>query len=227
MKRYLSIWLILMLVAGRAHATDDIRDFLKTLFSDNNQYVTDLSHEDLKTYIDTQMPRATVVSCSDSRVQTNAYHKSPENDLFFIRNIGNQVQSTEGSIEYGINHLKTPILLIIGHTHCGAVQAALGDYSKESKAIKRELNHMRLAKKTDELQAVVENVHHQVEYALEKFKDKVAKKELVVIGTVYDFRDDFKQGHGRLVLVNINGEKNKDKLKQNDYLKNNSEVLFP
>lgn len=227
MKRYLSIWLILMLVAGRAHATDDIRDFLKTLFSDNNQYVKELSHEDLKTYIDTQIPRATVLSCSDSRVQTNAYHKSPENDLFFIRNIGNQVQSTEGSIEYGINHLKTPILLIIGHTHCGAVQAALGDYSKASKAIKRELDHMHLSKKSGELEAVLENVHHQVTYALEKFKDKVAKKELVVIGTVYDFRDDFKQGHGRLVLVNINGEKNKDKLKQNEYLKNNSEVFFP
>ena len=105
------------------------------------------------------MPRATVVACSDSRIQSDAFHKSPVNDLFFIRNIGNQIKSAEGSVEYGVHHLHTPVLLIIGHSHCGAIQAALSDYSKESKAIRQELDNLHLPKATDLNQGVIENIN--------------------------------------------------------------------
>ena len=52
-----------------------------------------------------------------------------------------------------------------------------------------------------------------------KFKDKIDDKSLVVVGTVYDFRDDYHHGHGRLVLVNLNGEKDPAKIKQDPLLK--------
>ncbi len=223
MKKYhLVIWLALGLFSSQASAANaqtEIRDFLKTLFSDNNQYVSELSHAHLAEYLEQQNPRATIVACADSRVQSNAFHSSPENDLFFIRNIGNQIQSAQGSVEYGINHLHTPILLIIGHSHCGAIQAALGDYSKESPAIRHELDFLHLPKAGTVDEGVIENVHQQVAFALKKFKDKVRKGELIVVGTVYDFRDDFGHGHGRLILIDLNGEKDAVKLKNHEYIK--------
>ncbi|MGE5758499.1 MAG: carbonic anhydrase, partial [Sideroxydans sp.] len=70
-----------------------------------------------------QHPRATVVTCSDSRVHTNMLDQTPEGDLFMIRNIGNQIETARGSVEYGINHLGSSLLLIIGHSSCGAIKA--------------------------------------------------------------------------------------------------------
>lgn len=227
MKKILTQFLIIvMLLPGislgadsDAYSIDDIRDFINNLFSDNAEYVSEISHEDFKTFAEQQTPRATIVACSDSRVQSNAFHKSPINDLFTIRNIGNQISNAEGSVEYGVNHLHTPLLLIIGHSHCGAIIAALGDYRKQPKAIRKELHNLQLRRGINPNTGVIDNVNMQVKYALKKFKDKVAKKELVVVGTVYDFRDDFGHGHGRLILINVNGETNPAKIKKHDYIK--------
>ncbi|MGE3317878.1 MAG: carbonic anhydrase [Candidatus Berkiella sp.] len=199
--------------------SSDVRTFVELMVNDNNKHVSGIAKEDFKALKEGQSPRATVVACSDSRVQTTAFNENPMNDLFFIRNIGNQIKSAEGSVEYGINHLHTPVLLIIGHSHCGAIKAALDDYSKESKAIRQELDNLHLPKSSDWNQGVVENVNQQVDFAIKKFKDKIAKKELMVIGAVYDFSDDYDQGHGRLILTNINGVSNVDKLKADPVVK--------
>ncbi len=197
---------------------EEIRSFLKNIFEDNASHMSDISHEHFKSFAEQQTPRATVVSCSDSRVQVNAFHKSPVNDLFVIRNIGNQIKTTEGSIEYGVNHLRTPFLLIIGHSNCGAIHTALGNYSNEAKALRVELDHLHLSPKIKTNEGVIENVNNQVTYSLDKFKDKVTKNELVVVGAIYDFRDDFHQGHGKLILINLNGEKDPVKIKQSEYV---------
>lgn len=208
-----------LLANESAQFSEHVREFVHNIVLDNNKHVTTIAHDDFKSLAEGQNPRATVVSCSDSRVQTKAFNQSPVNDLFFIRNIGNQIKSAEGSVEYGINHLHTPILLIIGHSHCGAIQAALGDYSKESPAIRQELDNLHLPKATELNKGVVENVNQQVEYALKKFKHKIDKKELMIIGALYDFRDDFHQGHGRLIIVNLNGEENPKKIKTDSIMK--------
>ncbi|MGZ8256957.1 MAG: carbonic anhydrase [Gallionella sp.] len=91
-----------------------------------------------------QHPRATVVACSDSRVHTNMLDTSPEGDLFMIRNIGNQLSTAKGSVEYGINHLGSSLLLVLGHSRCGAIAAASGDYSKLEDAIKQELDTIKI-----------------------------------------------------------------------------------
>ncbi|MBS0289265.1 MAG: carbonic anhydrase [Proteobacteria bacterium] len=228
MKKIISLFVILLtwtpcyllaLEKNKEQTThQEVRNFLNHIFDDNAIHVSILSHRDMISYSEQQSPRATIVACSDSRVQANAFHRSPINDLFFIRNIGNQVQTTLGSVEYGIYHLKTPVLLIIGHSQCGAVKASLGDYSKELPAIVNELDHIHLPKDIDVDSGVIENVNYQVNYALEQFKDKIDKKELVVIGAVYDFRDDFGHGHGRLILINLNGEQDPIKIKNNPYI---------
>lgn len=187
------------------------RQFLADVLTDNREY---MEHGDkfFAAFADKQTPRATVLTCADSRVHTTAWDVTPENDDFVIRNIGNQVENAEGSVEYGIEHLRTPLLLVIGHTGCGAVKAAMGDISKLSAPIQKELEHIHLPKpaagKTPEgawAEAVIVNVNNQVETALKHFGKDVQAGQLTVVGAVYDFRNDLLQGAGKLTVVNVNG----------------------
>lgn len=68
---------------------------------------------------------ATVVSCSDSRVPVEVIFDAGIMDLFIIRVAGNICGPSEAaSVEYGVTHVHTPLLLILGHSQCGAVTAA-------------------------------------------------------------------------------------------------------
>lgn len=73
-----------------------------------------------------QHPFATVLACSDSRVPPELVFDQGFGDLFIIRVAGNVLDSDVlGSISYALIHLKTPLVLIMGHERCGAVTAAL------------------------------------------------------------------------------------------------------
>jgi carbonic anhydrase len=194
------------------------RAFLGDVITDNQAY---MEHGDkfFAAFADKQTPRATVITCADSRVHTTAWDVTPENDDFVVRNIGNQVENAEGSIEYGIEHLRTPLLLVIGHTGCGAVKAAMGDTSKLSAPIQKELEHIHLPKptagKTPEAawaEAVIANVNNQVETALKHFGKDVQAGQLTVVGAVYDFRNDLLQGAGKLSVVNVNGNSEPERM---------------
>jgi carbonic anhydrase len=72
-----------------------------------------------------QTPFATVLTCSDSRVVPEFIFDTNIGEIFVVRNAGNCVDSvTLGSLEYGTEHLHTPLLAILGHEKCGAVTAA-------------------------------------------------------------------------------------------------------
>ena len=73
-----------------------------------------------------QNPYATILSCSDSRVPPELIFDAGFGELFIIRVAGN-VFSPEvaGSLQYAGRHLRTPLFIVLGHTHCGAVAAAL------------------------------------------------------------------------------------------------------
>jgi len=190
------------------------KGFVRDMLADNASYTRRHDPSFFKAFAASQSPRATVVTCSDSRVQSPAFDSAAENDAFFVRNIGNQVENNEGSVEYGVRHLKTPVLLVLGHTGCGAVKAAMGDYSGESEGIRKELDSLHVPKRKegvrdDEsgpwLDAVVDNVHDQVAAALRAFGEDVAKGKLTVVGAVYDLRNDMKQGFGKITIVDVNG----------------------
>ncbi|MCA8978145.1 MAG: carbonic anhydrase [Planctomycetes bacterium] len=71
-----------------------------------------------------QKPFATVLACSDSRVPVEMLFDRGVGDVFTIRVAGNVADTDEiGSIEYGVDHLGTPVLVVLGHTGCGAVTA--------------------------------------------------------------------------------------------------------
>ena len=73
-----------------------------------------------------QSPRAVVVTCSDSRVPPSACFSAQLGDLFIVRSIGAYVgESESASVEYGVTHLACPLVVVMGHTHCGMVAAAM------------------------------------------------------------------------------------------------------
>lgn len=75
---------------------------------------------------DGQHPFAVIVSCSDSRVPPELLFDQALGDLFVVRVAGNVVTPVElGSIEYAVEHLKTPLVVVLGHEECGAVTAAV------------------------------------------------------------------------------------------------------
>jgi carbonic anhydrase len=71
-----------------------------------------------------QHPIATVLTCSDSRVPPELIFDQGIGDLFVIRVAGNVCDVDEmGSIEYAVEHLHTPVVIVLGHRSCGAVTA--------------------------------------------------------------------------------------------------------
>lgn len=217
------------------HAIPDVnnlQNITKEMFNEimksNEYYRTKKDNTYFKSIIDSQKPRATIVGCCDSRFQVSTIDSTPENDLFVIRNIGNQFAINEGSITYGVTHLKTPLLIIVGHTRCGAIKAAMSDYSNEDTSIRREIDALSLSIKKASLKeneienwlnAVVKNTNQQVQYATNKFSKEVINGQLTIIGLVYDFANDFGKGYGKIHITSINGETNHAEISKNPLIK--------
>lgn len=73
-----------------------------------------------------QKPFAVIVTCSDSRVPPEIIFDQGLGDLFVVRVAGNVVDPIAlGSVEYGIEHLKAPLVVVMGHEKCGAVKATV------------------------------------------------------------------------------------------------------
>jgi carbonic anhydrase len=184
-------------------------NYIEELLKSNQRFIDRTGKDYFQKYQEGQNPFMTLVTCSDSRVQTEAFQNNPFNNIFSIRNIGNQIYSNEGSVDYGILHLKTPILLILGHTDCGAVKAFIAGYDKEPDSIKQELNHLIPAISIEDkplFEKIKENLNYQVKIAVEKYQDKLVQNELMILGGIYDFKNKLEEGYGRIKIININGK---------------------
>lgn len=105
---------------------------LTKLMDGNKRFVSgNLAQKDLgdakrKELAKGQKPFAIVLTCSDSRVAPELLFDQGLGDVFVVRVAGNVVDPVViRSIEYAAEHLGTPFLLILGHSHCGAVKATL------------------------------------------------------------------------------------------------------
>lgn len=115
-----------MVIKNATLALDRLRqgnaDFVTN--AHNPAKLTDLVRA--KTSEEGQEPYAVIVTCSDSRVPPEHIFSAGIGELFVIRTAGNVVDTTAlGSIEYGVEHLGAPLVIVMGHTHCGAVAATL------------------------------------------------------------------------------------------------------
>lgn len=94
-------------------------------FVDNEVTHQELSKSEREELAKSQSPVATIIVCSDSRVPPELIFDQHVGKLFVIRLAGNVVdQLALASVEFGISVLKTPLILIMGHENCGAVEAA-------------------------------------------------------------------------------------------------------
>jgi carbonic anhydrase len=82
--------------------------------------------------VSAQHPFVTIVTCSDSRVSPEILFDEGLGQLFVVRIAGNRLGDIDlGSVEYGTAHLKTPLLVVMGHDCCGAVTAAFEEGQAE------------------------------------------------------------------------------------------------
>jgi carbonic anhydrase len=114
------------------HAESGAEDPLKKLKDGNLRFVKgtmrhpNQSGERVKETAKGQHPFAIVVSCSDSRVPPEVLFDQGVGDLFVVRTAGEVVQAVDiGSVEYAAEHLHAPLIVVIGHKRCGAVEAAI------------------------------------------------------------------------------------------------------
>jgi carbonic anhydrase len=150
-----------------------------------------------------QHPVAAIVSCSDSRVPPELIFDQGLGDLFVIRNAGNIVGDYEiGSLEYAIEHLEVPLVIILGHTNCGAIGAFVDhdhdhshvysdyiqkiidfiDAEEEEKALPRDIpDFYEKAVEANVLHGI-----HALKNSLPQINQLIEGKKLRVVGAIYD-----------------------------------------
>ena len=148
-----------------------------------------------------QVPFAAILGCADSRVAPELAFDQNPGDLFVVRVAGNFVTPEGlGSLEFGAAVLGTKVIMVLGHTSCGAVNATVAALKKGNtlpghiaglvRAMKPGIEPVMKQPGSDlEQRAVVANVRYNVEklkVAKPILADMVAEKQLQVVGGVYD-----------------------------------------
>jgi carbonic anhydrase len=172
-------------------------------FSEDHPVHPDQTLDRLRDLSQGQHPVAAIVSCSDSRVPPELIFDQGLGDLFVIRNAGNIVADYEiGSVEYAIEHLEVPIVIILGHTKCGAIGAFVEHEHEHSNHyseyiqkiidfIDAEEEEQVLQRGTDDFyeKAIEANVLHGIHELKNKVplvEELIAAKKLRIIGAIYD-----------------------------------------
>jgi len=142
-----------------------------------------------------QQPRAVILTCADSRVAPEIVFDQGLGDLFVIRVAGNIAPPAEvASIEYAVEHLHTPLVVVMGHQSCGAVGAAIeggeapGHLPALIDSIRPVVEKARLLGGNLSNNAVrlnVERVVDQLRSSTPLLAGEVAAGKLRIVGAVY------------------------------------------
>lgn len=148
-----------------------------------------------------QYPIAGLVSCADSRVAPELAFDQEPGDLFVVRVAGNFIDDDGlASLEYGVKFLGVPLLMVMGHTNCGAVAAAIkvvqdkitlpGHLDELVSHITPAVEVALRSKPEDQLNAaIIENVHlnvHELSEATPIISEFVKGGKVKVVGSIYD-----------------------------------------
>jgi carbonic anhydrase len=215
LSRFYIVVLCLVAVSGLVYAGAG-EDSLSKLQEGNKRFISgeparkDIGDNRRQELTKGQHPFATVLSCSDSRVAPEIIFDQGLGDVFIVRVAGNVVEPTTlGSIEYGAEHLHTPLLVILGHESCGAVKATLeakgkpeGNIGAILKKIMPAVNTAKKAKKdpAETLNiAVQENVKNTYKDIM---KSKIVR-ELVHDGKLKIVAAEYYLGTGKVELIDL------------------------
>ena len=218
LSRILLVLFCLIAVAGFVYAGSGSGDeSLTKLLDGNKRFVSgehakkDIGDKRRQELTKGQSPFATVITCSDSRVAPELIFDQGLGDIFIIRVAGNVVEPTTlGSIEYGVEHLHTPLLILMGHEKCGAVSATIdakgkpeGNIGAILKKIMPAVKTAKAAKKDKDetLQlAIQENVRNTYRDIMKNSKivtEMVHEGKLKVIGAEYYL------GTGKVEIIDL------------------------
>lgn len=150
-------------------------DIENKLLSNNQLFLRELEDNNIKKdhykeLIKGQHPYALVISCSDSRVVPEEIFNVDPGEIFVIRTAGNVINEGElATVEYAIEHLNIKYILVLGHTHCGAIHASI--HNEHGQYIDVILNRIRrsIGNECDEFKASKLNALSEVKFILEKF----------------------------------------------------------
>lgn len=133
-----------------------------------------------------QHPYAIVVTCSDSRVIPESIFSAGIGEIFTIRVAGNVINDFQlGSVEYAADHLGSNLVVVLGHTCCGAVGAAMGGHvSGFIKSITDEIKSA-IGDETDAYKACCLNV----ENSLKRINDNLSIPSMKAVGAIYNIED--------------------------------------
>ena len=177
------------------HITISPENALEKLKEGNKRYITaefntsDVSQLKREEALDKgQAPYAIIITCSDSRVIPENIFMTGIGELFVIRIAGNVIDEHQlGSIEYAASHLGAPLIVVMGHTHCGAVDAAINhDPEGYIKFITDKIK-VAIGSETDPYKAACMNVKEcekEIEASLE-IQEVEHLEGLKVIGAMY------------------------------------------
>jgi carbonic anhydrase len=187
-------------------------DALARLKKGNTDFLADVTissvdHDRRMEVAQAQAPFAVLVGCSDSRVSPTILFRAGLGELFVVRNAGNAVDDLAlGSIEYGVLVLAAPLIVVLGHQRCGAVEAAVAAVRDGAtfpgsigKIIEPVIPAVRSAEGEDSADrgawvdaAVRENVRRIVErlrHSEPSFGEALRAGELRVVGAEYSLDD--------------------------------------
>lgn len=175
---------------------------LETLLEGNKRYVEGRMahlHQDRKWCLSLskeQHPFAIILACSDSRVSPGVVFDQGLGDLFMIRVAGNIVDDVVlGSIEYAAAHLNVPLLMVMGHTNCGAVAATCaggdpeGHIDRITSFIKPVADKVRSQDGdhvNNTVHALAKSVAHELATSRPILAELVDSGKLRVVASVYD-----------------------------------------
>lgn len=123
---------------------------------------TDVKSTNRAGFVEGQAPFAIVLGCSDSRVPAEIIFDQGLGDLFVIRVAGNIVAPSQvGSVEFAAEQFGTPLVVVLGHSKCGAVTATLNELKNPSQA-KSSSNVMSIVNRIKpSIQPLFESGQHQ------------------------------------------------------------------
>ncbi len=139
-----------------------------------------------------QHPYAIVITCSDSRVIPESIFSAGIGELFVIRTAGNGMNDYQlGSIEYAAEHLGCNLVVVLGHTHCGAVGAAIqGHAAGFIKSITDDIKSA-IGEETDDYKACCLNIAHSIKKITDGLHISAdnGDNSLKAVGAVYHIED--------------------------------------
>ena len=162
----------------------EIDKIIKELLKGNEIYIKEKDKE-INNVILGQKPKIAVLTCSDSRVIPEFIFNKSLGELFVVRVAGNVAidETIISSLEYAVDHLKVKLLIILGHTRCGAVQAA-----EDKNNLCRLFDEIRHSFPKNEKDHIRANLEKQLENICKKSKiisNAIKENNLQLKGVVY------------------------------------------